>query len=377
MRTLNRRKFIGIGGTTLAAGLISPKTFSNGINPEEKIGGITPMIHSTDLYHLHGDPDDHYDLASIYALAYQGNFDLQGILIDFPKTSKIDPDVMGVAQMNYLTGLAVPSIIGTPYTMNKRNDIQPQTSKKEHQGINWVIDNLKKSQSPVVINIVGSATNIAVASKKEPTLFKEKCKAIYISAGSAYPGENDWLESNVGQDPSAYAAIFDLLCPVYWLPCWHKAGTDRRKVLGEYGSYYRFLQNDILPDLPDKLQNFFLFMLGRKESHNWFNYLNGKPEQELLERFGKLYRDMWSTAGFFHAAGKKITREGEIVSENSDKVSIFSFIPVKVSCDDNGNTTWEANNLSKNRYIFHVNDLLNYQKAMTWALKNLLLQFPE
>ena len=27
-----------------------------------------PVIYSTDLYHLHADPDDHFDLASMYAI---------------------------------------------------------------------------------------------------------------------------------------------------------------------------------------------------------------------------------------------------------------------------------------------------------------------
>ena len=28
-----------------------------------------PAIHSTDLFHPHGDPDDHYDLATAFAMA--------------------------------------------------------------------------------------------------------------------------------------------------------------------------------------------------------------------------------------------------------------------------------------------------------------------
>jgi hypothetical protein len=43
-----------------------------------------PLIHVTDLFHPHGDPDDHFDLASVYALALQGRFDLRGIVIDYP-----------------------------------------------------------------------------------------------------------------------------------------------------------------------------------------------------------------------------------------------------------------------------------------------------
>ena len=70
--------------------------------------GPIPMIHVTDLFRPHDDPDDHWDLASVYALALQGKVDLRGILIDFPKPERAnDPDVLAVAQLNYLTGKAM------------------------------------------------------------------------------------------------------------------------------------------------------------------------------------------------------------------------------------------------------------------------------
>jgi hypothetical protein len=369
---LNRRRFLGLSCSALAAINCPANSSEYNISSKKNVIETIPLIHATDLYHTHGDPDDHWDLACIYALAYSKYIDLKGILIDFPPKRRLgDPDVMGIAQMNYLTGLVVPAIVGTPYFMNDKNDIQPNANKIDHQGISWVIETLKKSQAPMIINIVGAATDIAIAAKKEPSLFKEKCKAIYLNAGSAYTGKDNKLEFNVVLNPSAYAAIFDVSCPVYWLPCWNE--TEIHEV-GEYGSYYRFLQDDILPYLPKKLQNFFLFMLGQKSSYKWLEYLNREPEQEFLSKFSNLNRNMWCTAGFFNAVGMKVTTEGEIVPVDSQKDSVFSFTPVKVSCDDKGYTTWKEDTHSKNRYILHVDDLINYQKAMTLALKNLLLQ---
>ena len=146
--------------------------------------------------------------------------------------------------------------------------------------------------------------------------------------------------------------------------------------VGEYGTYYRFLQKDILPALPEKLQNFFIFMLGEKKSHEWFTYLNGKPETELVNKFGEAFRNMWCTAGFFHAAGKKITSTGEIVPLDSEESPVCTFVPVKTSCDDEGYVDWEPAGNSPDRFIFQVTDLNNYQKAMTTAMKKLLLQMP-
>jgi hypothetical protein len=73
------------------------------------------MIHVTDLFRPHDDADDHWDLACVYTLTYLKRVDLRGILIDFPKPERRDdPDVLAVAQLNYLTGLAVPVAVGSP-----------------------------------------------------------------------------------------------------------------------------------------------------------------------------------------------------------------------------------------------------------------------
>ena len=376
MNRLNRGEFLKVGLLALTAGLINRKAYSNGIVSQDKGKGVkTPMIHATDLYHIHNDPDDHWDLATIYALGYSEAVDLLGILFDYPTRPGLgDPDVMGVAQMNYYTGLVVPSVVGTPYEMTKRDDTQSQRSKIELQGVNWLLETLRKSASPVVINIVGGATNVAVAIKMNPALFKKKCKAIYLNAGSANSMTDKKLEYNVKLNPLGYAAIFDAPCPVYWMPCMTRTNVME---VGEYGTYYRFLQKEILPDLPEKLQNFFLFMFGQKKSHEWFTYLNGKPEQELLTQYSNAIRHMWCTAGFIHAAGNKVTAEGDIVPASSASASVFSFLPVNVGCNDLGFADWKFANNSRNRFIFHVNDLANYQKAMTIAMKKILLQLPK
>ena len=40
------------------------------------------VIHITDLYHPHQDPDDHFDLAQIFALAKQGDLEVLQVMID-------------------------------------------------------------------------------------------------------------------------------------------------------------------------------------------------------------------------------------------------------------------------------------------------------
>ena len=107
-----------------------------------------PMVHVTDLFRPHNDPDDHWDLACVYALAHQGRADLRAILTDYPPAARnTDPDVLGVAQMNYLTGQAVPVVVGLPRPMRTRDDTQSAVPPWEDGGIR-VLLRLLRGGSP-------------------------------------------------------------------------------------------------------------------------------------------------------------------------------------------------------------------------------------
>ena len=75
-----------------------------------------PVIHVTDLHRPHIDPDDHWDLACVYALAYRGDIELLGVLIDYPPAQRQDrnSDIAAVAQMNHITGLSIPIAVERP-----------------------------------------------------------------------------------------------------------------------------------------------------------------------------------------------------------------------------------------------------------------------
>ncbi len=116
-----------------------------------------------------------------------------------------------------------------------------------------------------------------------------------------------------------------LPCPVYWLPCFEVApGEGVPFAAGEFGTYYRFEQKEILPRLSPRLQNYFAYMFKQGDSDrahqteadairpNWLRYLEGPPEASLIERQGESTRNMWCTAGFFHMAGLAVSREGQI-----------------------------------------------------------------
>jgi len=72
-----------------------------------------------------------------------------------------------------------------------------------------------------------------------------------------------------------------------------------------------------------------------------------------------------------------ISRGGDIAPLNKAGVSgVFTFDPIKVSCDENGLTQWTVDEKSKDRYVFHILDLEDYQSAMTKAMKSLLTALP-
>jgi len=175
-----------------------------------------PVCHQTDIFHPHADPDDHWDLACNYALASRGDIELQGIMIDYPPWAG-DPALAAVAQLNFITGLAVPVVVGTSQSMSSRTDAQPGADPATHGAANFLLNVLRQSAEPVVINIVGSCRDIALAGLKDPGLFKEKCAAIYLNAGTGSPLKEKAaeIEYNVQRNPASFAAIFDLPCPVY------------------------------------------------------------------------------------------------------------------------------------------------------------------
>jgi hypothetical protein len=144
-----------------------------------------------------------------------------------------------------------------------------------------------------------------------------------------------------------------------------------------YGTHYLFRQSEILPHLSERMQNFFAYMLGKKQDHQWLTYLTGPREAPLLESCGTQDRHMWCTGGFLHAAGRTVSAEGKMVEcEGAGDSAVFSFDPIQFSCSDKGVTKWARDKTATRRYIFHVRDLARYQEAMTKAMRSLLQRLP-
>lgn len=336
------------------------------------------VIHQTDLFHSYNDPDDHWDLACQYALAFNRDINLAGILIDYPPIVYGDPAIQAINQLNYITGLSVPVAIGLSEPVKDIKAIyQNDGYATELSGINLLLRSLEDAKEPVFIHIVGSCRDVAAAVSLRPELFKEKCGGIYLNAGSSNP--NSKLEYNVNIDPYSYSVIFGLECPIYWLPCFEFSPEppEWEFKVGTHGTFYRFIQEEILPELSENVQKYFLYALDKNTDNKWLSYLKNPLNKRLLDFHCTQNRSMYSTAGFLHCAGKTVTRAGKLADLNENRTdTLYTFEPVEASCDEKGFVSWRRSSGEGNRYIIKIKDLEGYAAAMTLAMKELLKKLP-
>ena len=351
--------------------LVAVVAVANAITPLGAAAGEPlPLLHVTDLFHPHGDPDDHFDLAVTYALARRGHFDLNGVVVDYPPGFRPgDPAVVAVAQMNRLAGYSVPVAIGTSLRLKSRRDALPDAPPQETAAVRFILAQLRASPRPVALVCVGNAADIVAAALREPDLFREKCAGVYLNSGAANdnpekPGE---LEFNVNLDPAAYAAMFDLPCPLYWFPCWH---VVERHESGADGSYYRMPHREALADLSPGAANYFGYMFWRSADPKWLRAMEKPPaDAGAWAKILDGQRNMWSTASQLVAAGLTVTKDGAIVpaTEAGDK-AVFTVTPVEVTCTDEGRTTWTRTDKPTGRWMLRVTDPARYPAAMTKAV---------
>ncbi|MCL2743458.1 MAG: nucleoside hydrolase [Planctomycetaceae bacterium] len=335
-----------------------------------------PVIYFTDLYHPHGDPDDHFDLACLFSLAEQGYIDIKGVVIDYPpQFRRGDPALAAVAQLNRICALNVPTIVGCSTLPAKKGDTLPNLSKRDAASINWIIETLRKSGQPVAMVIVGSATDVAVAAKREPELFRQKCSSIYLNSGATHQPKPEMLEWNVKLNPAAYSTLFELTCPLYWFPCWSMC--EERKS-GEWGTFYWLPHSTAFDGVSIPAKHYFWFMFSRSSEPFYLrNLMNDVPADDW-NKILKDRRGMWSTASLLTLAGQTVTKTGKIVPiGEAGGEKLYQMEPVKVLTEDNGRVKWEQTNEKTQISVFHVLDVPAYPDAMSTAVQTLLRKLPE
>ncbi len=294
-----------------------------------------PVLYSTDLYHPHGDPDDHYDLATLFAIQ---RFDIRGIVIDVRR----DDDVANVGrepleQMMHITDRRAPYAVGITRDLRCRTDKALDVPEDFQGGVELMLSVLREAEEPVVVFIVGSGRDLAVAFNREPELLQEKVKAVYLNAGN-YPGRVQW-EHNVQQAPVSYFRLFETGLPIYWCPCWGAATSGKRIEASHrfptWGTFFQADQTEVVGACVPAVRNFFVYCLTRSPAEP-IAFLTSGPHP-----LPKGMRNMWCTPSFLHAAGLQIFRkakdefcalspeEAAAAGLADRKVAAFEFVPMR------------------------------------------------
>lgn len=279
----------------------------------------TCHIHITDIFHPHGDPDDHYDLALAFALHKAGLLRLWRVVMDYPPSHRVgDPALCAAAQLNEITGAGV---------------IAGVAPRDEETAGRQLCAMLREAPLPVSFTVVGSSESIAAAIRQDPALFRQKCAGIWLAAGTGLETPDGFLEYNVRLHPSAYTTVLNAPCPVYWAPCYHTILSQPGDSIspergGQYGSVLCLYQKELLPRLPARLQNYFLYMLTRSTDPRYLRYLDYPVDAAALAEKGEEKRRLWSAPLLLHVAGVPC--------------ETCSFMPVRVECTPDGHVDWLA-----------------------------------
>ena len=307
--------------------------------------GSVPIIYTTDLYHPHDDPDDHFDLATLFAIP---EFDIRAVVIDTGERGKDRPGVLPVKQMMHITGKTVPIATGLIANVKHQGDTATGRPAAAQAAIELILKVLRESDKHVTIFTTGSLRDVAAAYNRQPDLLKRKVGRIYINVGHSAGGP----EHNVNLDRHAYVRILGSPLPVYWVPCFGGDG---------YLSHWHFRQGDVLDAAPLPVQNFFVYCLTRvkAEQRDPIKALSEPIDPAVKAPIWAKKRNMWCTGAFLHAAGR------------SDPT--FGFKKVTVHLDNAGKTRISRPGDGLQIMTFHHADPTAYAEAMTKALHELLI----
>ena len=123
-------------------------------------GRAVPVIYCTDLFHPHDDPDDHFDLATLYAMP---ELDIKGIILDQGRKQLERPGRIPVSQMNRITGRNVPTVIGLATPLKSPDDKGLDQTPEFQRGVEFIVQTLRASATPVCIATLGSVRDVVAA----------------------------------------------------------------------------------------------------------------------------------------------------------------------------------------------------------------------
>jgi hypothetical protein len=338
-----------------------------------------PVIYCADLFHPHEDPDDHFDIATLYAIP---EIDIKAIILDQGKRQQAAPGSIPVSQMNYITGRNVPYAIGLSDELLTPHDQALGQPQEYQQGIELILSTLKNSTEPVTVITVGSLRDIAAAYNRDPQLLKTKIDRLFIFIGEA--SQKDYIDYNVNLDIHAYMCVMDSDLPVYWVPCfdggiWQNKGN---------ASYWNASHKDLLARAPETVLKFFIYALQKKDKNTIdpIRYLNDKLDTKGRDDILTANRHLWCSSVFTCISNRKIIRQDQnFISVPADTpccqgqlVDLFTFKEVSIYVSQPVTILpIPQSDKARTVKIFQVTNKNIYEKAMTSIAADLLGQLGE
>jgi hypothetical protein len=149
-------------------------------SPAPVQAGRIPVIHCTDLFHPPQDPDDYYDLATLFSLP---GVDLRAIILDQGSEQRRAPGSIPVRQMMHMTGRTTPWVNGLETPLRYPED--KALNQSTHDGPETILRVLRESSEKVRIITTGSVRDVAAAFNRDEVVFRSKVDRICVNDGNS------------------------------------------------------------------------------------------------------------------------------------------------------------------------------------------------
>jgi hypothetical protein len=378
---LNRRQMLK-GGMAVIAGLGAASELLSDESRERAGKDKIPLVHIADLYHPPQDPDDHIDLATVFALE---EFCVKGVILDV--TQKFleaapagfdisrDPGFVPVAQLAYLLGRSVPAAAGPSQPLTDPRDDATDRPLHDQTGIRLLLEILEDSQDPVVISVVGSARVLTAAYNRNPDLVRAKVRSVLLNAGSTAGTRREW---NVGLDPAAYIGLWNSGLPIHWYPCATENGAFDPD--HERGTYWKTTHGAIFRDLPHPLRSWFLYGFTGNRQGDIIRVLAEEGKGGVWENLLPGGRNLWSTASLVMAAGRTLAKTSQgwrfVPASQGATVWPWRQDPIEVRVNAEAEVQWQVVESGGNALLFGRQKGGHFGEAMAEALNALLASIP-
>jgi len=335
-------------------------------------GLAVPVIYCTDLFHPHVDPDDHFDLATLYAMP---ELEIKGIVLDQGRKQLERPGRIPVSQMNRVTGRKVPSVIGLATPLKSPDDKGLDQPPEFQRGVEFIVQTLRASARPVCIATLGSVRDVVAAFNREPGLFRTNVAMVLAFIGEA--SDAKLQEYNVGLDPQAFVGLMRSGLPVYWVPCFDGGLWQNRG----HASFWRASHRALLGQAAPEVIQYFIYAL-EKESSDPLGFLSRPVEPERKARLFAGRRNLWCAAVLGVMSGREVVVDGgkwtsvlpgsSRAAAGAQRKPLFGFPEVDVLVSDAGVVRYGKGPGSHKVRRFEVREPAQYEPGMVEATAGLL-----